>query len=116
MIVNADAGANFKHVVAVLDEARKLFDVVLIDSPPVLGLADAPLLSALVDGVIFVVEADRNRRGALRGALRRLRTMRPTILGATLTKFNPLRSGNRYSSYYGYEYYHYQYQYTTKDS
>ena len=95
---------------AILDEARQNFDVVIIDSPPVLGLADAPLLSALVDGVVFVVEADRSRRGSLRGALRRLRAMRPVILGATLTKFDPLRSGNRYSSYYGYEYYQYSYK------
>jgi len=104
------------RVKEIISEARQHFDVVVIDSPPVLGLADAPLLSALVDGVIFVVEADRSRRGSLRGALRRLRGMRPVILGAALTKFDPLRSGNRYSSYYGYEYYQYQYSYGQKDA
>jgi hypothetical protein len=40
-------------------------------------------------------------------ALRRLRSMRPVLLGAVLTKFDPARSGNRYSEYYGYQ--HYQY-------
>ena len=79
----------------------------MVDSPPVLGLADAPLLSALVDGVIVVVEADRGRRGALKTALRRLRAMRPNILGSVLTKFNPRKSGNRNSAYYGYDYYQY---------
>jgi len=101
------SGARMKDIIR---EARQHYDVVIIDSPPVLGLADAPLLSALVDGVIFVVEADRSRRGSLRGALRRLRGMRPVILGAALTKFDPLRSSNRYSSYAGYEYYQYSYK------
>ena len=64
-------------------------------------------MAALVDGVVFVVEADRSRRGSLKTALRRLRSMRPIILGAVLTKFDPLKAGNRYSEYYGYEYYQY---------
>ncbi|MEO7246875.1 MAG: polysaccharide biosynthesis tyrosine autokinase [Novosphingobium sp.] len=92
---------------AILREAASSYDVVVIDSPPILGLADAPTLSALVDGVIFVVEADRSRRGALKMALRRLRAMRPILLGAILTKFDPLKAGNRYSEYYGYDYYQY---------
>jgi capsular exopolysaccharide synthesis family protein len=91
----------------VLREAAKAFDVVVIDSPPVLGLADSPLMAALADGVVFVVEADRSRRGALKASLRRLRAMRPMILGAVLTKFDPLKTGNRYSEYYGYDYYQY---------
>ena len=91
----------------IIQEAAKQFDVVLIDSPPILGLADAPTMAALVDGVVFVVEADRSRRGSLKTALRRLRSMRPVLLGAVLTKFDPLKAGNRYSEYYGYEYYQY---------
>jgi capsular exopolysaccharide synthesis family protein len=92
----------------ILQEAARDFDVVLIDSPPILGLADAPMMAALADGVIFVVEADRSRRGALKMALRRLRAMRPVLLGAVLSKFDPLKVGNRYSEYYGDEYYNYE--------
>ncbi|MFM5931576.1 MAG: GumC family protein [Novosphingobium sp.] len=91
----------------ILQQAAKAYNVVIIDSPPILGLADAPTLSALSDGVVFVVEADRSRRGSLKMALRRLRAMRPVLLGAVLTKFDPLKAGNRYSEYYGYEYYQY---------
>ena len=91
----------------ILQAAARQFDVVVIDSPPILGLADAPLISALVDGVVIVVEADRSRRGALKSALRRMRAMRPVLLGAVLTKFDPLRAGNSYSEYFGYH--HYQY-------
>ena len=91
----------------ILQAAAREFEVVVVDSPPILGLADAPLMSALVDGVIIVIEADRSHRGALKSALRRLRAMRPVVLGAVLTMFNPLKAGNRYSEYYGYKYYQY---------
>jgi polysaccharide biosynthesis transport protein len=91
----------------VMTELARDYAVVVVDSPPILGLADSPVLSALVDGVVFVVESDRGRRGSLKMALRRLRSMRPVLLGAVLTKFDPARSGNRYSEYYGYQ--HYQY-------
>ena len=93
---------------AILQEAASNYEVVVVDSPPILGLADAPLMAALVDGVVFVVEAERSRRGALKAALRRLRAMRPVLLGSVLTKFNPLKAGNRYSEYYGADYYHYE--------
>ncbi|WP_374420394.1 GumC family protein [Novosphingobium arvoryzae] len=98
----------------IVTELASKFDVVVIDSPPILGLADAPVLSALVDGVVFVVESDRGRRGSLKTALRRLRAMRPVLLGAVLTKFDPTRSGNRYSEYYGYQYYTYEHTDTKK--
>lgn len=96
------------RVEEILQEAARSYDIVIIDSPPILGLADSPLMAALVDGVVFVVEADRSRRGSLKAALRRLRAMRPVLLGAVLTKFDPLKAGNRYSEYYGYEYYQYE--------
>lgn len=92
----------------ILEELAKHFDSLVIDSPPVLGLADAPVLSAIADGVAFVIEAESGQRGAVKAALRRLRAMKPTIIGAILTKFDPSKSSNRYSSYYGYEYYRYR--------
>jgi len=90
-----------------LESFAESHDVVILDSPPVLGLADAPMLAAIADGTIFVVEAERGRSGALKAALRRLRSMKPVLLGAVLAKFDPTKSGNRYSAYYGYDYYQY---------
>lgn len=90
-----------------IEELSERFDLVLLDSPPVLGLADSPLLAALVDGVIIVIQSDRSRRGSLKASLRRLRNMRNNILGAVLTKFDPNDMSNRYSEYYGYNYYQY---------
>lgn len=90
-----------------LEELTARFDLVLLDSPPVLGLADSPLLAALVEGVVIVIQSDRSRRGSLKASLRRLRSMRTNVLGGVLTKFDPSDTGNRYSEYYGYNYYQY---------
>ena len=67
-------------------------------------------MAALVDGVVMVIQSDRNRRGSLKTSLRRLRDMRTNILGGVLTKFDPTDMGNRYSEYYGYNYYQYSTQ------
>ena len=88
-----------------LAEARTSFDHVVVDGPPVLGFADAPLLAASVGGVLFVLESRGTRRGQARGALRRVRVGRAHLLGAVLTKFNA-----KTTSYGGYDYaYDYNY-------
>jgi capsular exopolysaccharide synthesis family protein len=92
----------------ILEELSERFDVVILDSPPVLGLADAPLMSALVEGVILVVQSDRSRRGSLKSSLRRLRSMHTNILGGVLTMFDASKNSNAYSEYYGYNYYQYR--------
>jgi capsular exopolysaccharide synthesis family protein len=96
------------RLVDFLGAVRDRFDVVVVDSAPVLGLADSPGLSALADGVLLVIEANRGRGGQLKAAVRRLRMMKPTILGAVLTKFDPEGAGNAYSTYYQYDYYQYR--------
>jgi capsular exopolysaccharide synthesis family protein len=98
------------RLLALFDLLRAKFDFIVIDSAPVLGLADSPGLSALADGVLLVIEANRGRGGQLKAAIRRLRLMKPTILGAVLTKFDPNAAGNAYSTYYQYDYYQYHYR------
>jgi succinoglycan biosynthesis transport protein ExoP len=88
-----------------LTDAQTRFDHVVIDGPPVLGFADAPLLAASVGGVLFVLESRGTRRGQARGALRRLKVGHARLLGAVLSKFN-----TKHTSYGGYDYaydYHY---------
>ncbi|MBA4804676.1 MAG: polysaccharide biosynthesis tyrosine autokinase [Brevundimonas sp.] len=93
----------------VLDHATTLYDHVVIDGPPVLGFADAPLLAAQVRGTIFVLEARGTRRAQARGALRRLLVGRGHLLGAVLTKFNV-----KATQYGGYDY-AYDYHYGARD-
>ena len=80
------------------------FDHVIIDSPPVLGLADAPLIARAVEGTIFVVESGRTRATQARQALERLLTVRAHILGAVLTKLDSRSSGYGYGYGYNYKY------------
>jgi len=94
------------RMAALLEQLEHVYDLVVIDSAPILGLADSTELAALADGVMVVIEADRGRGGQLKNALRRLRGSSSVILGAVLTKFDPGRAGNSYS-YYGYDYYRY---------
>lgn len=89
----------------VLKQLKSSFDLVLLDGPPVLGLADAPLLSAQVDGTLLVIESNRGFRGRTKGAIRRLRDAQALILGAVLTKFDARKAG--VGQEYGYEYYTY---------
>ncbi|MFN3523705.1 MAG: GumC family protein [Phenylobacterium sp.] len=87
-----------------LDAARDHFDLVVIDGPPVLGLADAPLLSSMVNGTAFVVEAGRTKREVAKGAIKRLRLVESHLVGVVLTKFDMKKAGYRYGHAYGYGY------------
>jgi capsular exopolysaccharide synthesis family protein len=86
----------------ILTELSDLFDHVVIDAPPVLGLADAPLLSATCEGTLLVVEAGSVRRAAALNALARLNAAGAHMMGAVLTKFSAKRSGYGYGYGYGY--------------
>lgn len=82
---------------------RERFDIVIIDSPPIMGLADAPRLSRHVDAVVMVVEAASAHYSTTRKALRRLRSAGANVLGMVVTKFNFEQPGYGY----GYQYYRY---------
>ena len=89
----------------IIAEAREGFDLVIIDGPPSLGLADAPLLSAAAGSTLFVVEAGKTRTRAAIEALNRLEATSTRIIGAALTKSEERASGyGRYGYGYGYGY------------
>lgn len=93
-----------------LAEARQVYDHVIIDGPPVLGFADAPLLASAADGTLFVIESRGTRRGQARGAIRRLLMGNSRIIGTVMTKFNA-----KSVTYGGYEY-AYDYDYGAPES
>jgi len=88
----------------IIAEADEQFDLVVIDGPPTLGLADSPLLAAAAGNVLFVVESGKTRTRAAIEALNRLEATGTHVLGATLTKASS-SGGYGYSRYgYGYGY------------
>lgn len=68
-----------------LARLRELADIVLFDAPPVLGLTDAVVLGAKVDGVLLVIKAGQTRREQAEQAKELLEKARVRIVGATLT-------------------------------
>lgn len=80
------------------------FDHVVVDSPPVMGLADAPLIASRVEGVVFAVESHGIKASMVRVALGRLAAANAHVLGTVLTKFESKRSYFGYGYDYGYGY------------
>jgi capsular exopolysaccharide synthesis family protein len=88
---------------------RERFDHLVLDSPPILPITDATILSSLVDGVIMVVECEATTRAAVSRACRVIEHSGGKILGTVLNKVDTRRDG-----YYGYRYYHGYYSYRYK--
>lgn len=95
------AGNQFKEV---LRQLLEMFDHVVIDAPPVMGFADAPLIANQVEGVCFVIEAHGTNKSSARTAIARLRNGDTTIFGAVVTKFDSKRAFSGYGYDYGYGY------------
>ena len=91
------------RMVELLSLAAGKFDQVIVDSPPLLGLADALIIGNLCEGTLLTVEMGNTPRGYALGALKRLRGSRVHVLGAILTKLEA-RAGayGYYRSYYYY--------------
>lgn len=87
-----------------LAELNAAFDFVVIDGPPVMGIADAPLVGSRVEGTVFVIEAHATTKGTARVAIGRMQSSHVPILGAVLTKFNMKRAHYGYGYDYGYGY------------
>ncbi|GAA0475370.1 hypothetical protein GCM10009096_16300 [Parasphingorhabdus litoris] len=78
------------------------FDHIIIDAPPVLGLADIPLLANTVEGVVYTIEANGPKLKAIEAALERVHTSHAKIFGAIITKVAKQHSGYGYSYEYSY--------------
>jgi capsular exopolysaccharide synthesis family protein len=80
------------------------FDWVILDSPPVLAVTDASILSHMTNGVVFVVGADMVARGAGKAALDQLDSSKAKHVGAILNRVDLQRHAYYYSQYYRHEY------------
>lgn len=92
-------------------ELRKSFDAILFDSPPVIAVTDAAILSTMVDGILLVIKAHQTHREAIKRAKTLLDNAEANIYGCLLNGVNIKRT---YGTNYYYYYYHY-YQYYGHD-
>lgn len=86
---------------AVLDAALEKYDFVICDTPPVGVVTDAAALSALCDGVLFVLRQKMTKKNQVYGALRRLQTVKAKVLGVVLNHYDISDVSDRDYGYYG---------------
>jgi len=90
-----------------ISNLKKRFDVLVIDSPPILPTSDALLLGPYTDGVVFVVKSGHINRGMIKRALDQLHTAKANVLGVVLGQVDIKKEGyykhygKYYSKYYG---------------
>ena len=98
-----------KSMKACIAELKTMFDIILFDSPPIMAVTDAAVLSSEVDGIILVVKAGQTDRNAVQRSYDILKNIPNHIIGALL---NVVNIEGIYGSYY---YYYYHYYYYGKD-
>jgi succinoglycan biosynthesis transport protein ExoP len=90
----------------ILKDLRQRFEFILIDSPPVIAISDAAILSVITDGVILVFDGQRTSTGSAQKAVERLDTVRARFLGVVL---NGVNLHDPYYAYYrAYSHYYHQ--------
>ena len=95
---------SFKDLLANLDEH---FDWVVIDTPPVMAVADASVVAHAVSSVVFVVGSEMTSRRAAQFALERLENSSARCVGVVLNRVDLNRNAYYYSQYYRREYVEY---------
>jgi capsular exopolysaccharide synthesis family protein len=94
-----------KQMRDLLDELKEQYDICLFDTPPLIAVTDAAVLSKELDGVLLVTKSGQTRRDALVRGVDLLRNVGTRILGVLL---NDVSKENTYGSYYyNYQYYYY---------
>jgi len=94
----------------ILDTMIDHADVLLIDTPPIMAVTDAVVLSQRVDGVLLVIKAGATKTAAAQQTVNQLRRLNANLLGVVLN-----RVPTRGSHYYSNEYYSYQEYYSNSD-
>lgn len=83
--------------------AEDTYDVIIVDSPPVLSFTDAPLLGSICEATLLAVQAGSVRTPAVQRTVGRLLESRSNIVGGILTRFDAKKSGYN-DGYYSYAY------------
>ena len=89
---------NSQSMAKILDQLTSQFDIILIDSPPMLAFADAAVLAPLMDGVLLVLKSGETRLAEVKQSVENLEHVRANLIGLVLNGA-PIQK-NRYSYYY----------------
>ncbi len=89
---------------SLLDEFGKEYDLVILDSPPLLGFAECLQMATAADGVLIVSLAGETKRKSVAAVVSTLRRLRANILGVVLNQVSQHTSADGYSHYGYYKY------------
>ncbi len=90
-----------------LEYLKKRFDIIVIDTPPILPASDALMLAPQTDGVVMVVKPGMIGRDIIQKAIEQIRLTQANVLGVVLDQMDIRREGHYkyynkyYSTYYG---------------
>jgi polysaccharide biosynthesis transport protein len=87
-----------------LEVAQRRFDLVIVDTPPLLAVTDASVLGAVVDGVVLCLHAGRVQRAEALASTDRLRVSGARVLGTVLNRYVAGKGGDGKHYYYYYQY------------
>jgi polysaccharide biosynthesis transport protein len=94
-----------KTMKQLVEVAKERFDLVIFDSPPILGVSDASIIASLVDGLIVVVQHRRFPRSMLLRVKKAIQNVGGDILGVVLNNVN-IRHDRHYEYYTSYTHYY----------
>ncbi len=94
---------NSKRMSALLDWARKNYDIVVLDAPPVLAVSDVQVLVPKTDGVVVVANMDKTLKGDLQRTVEVLKLAKAKLLGS-VERVKAKRGDRGYGYGYGYGY------------
>jgi capsular exopolysaccharide synthesis family protein len=92
-----------KKMAEIINALRESFDLIVIDSPPLIGLADASLWANLADGILLIARQGRTRRAAFSEAVAVARATHKPIIGTIVNGIGRKDMANAYYKY-GYDY------------
>lgn len=84
-----------------VEVAKKNYDLVILDTPPVGILTDAAILSNVVDGTVLVVGHDKTKKTSISIAIKNLKNVGANIIGMVLNRV-PVEKNSKYGYGYGY--------------
>ncbi|MFQ6034443.1 MAG: polysaccharide biosynthesis tyrosine autokinase [Sedimentisphaerales bacterium] len=88
-----------------IKEQRKIYDYIIVDSPPVLLVSDAKVLAKLVDATILVLNAAATSRGAAQRAIGELRAVGASVVGCVLFAVRAMKGGYFHEQFKSYRKY-----------
>ncbi len=93
---------NSRKMRDLLEEVSEVFDIILLDSPPVLAVIDAVVISSIVEGTMLVIQGGKTRRKPFLAAVDELRRAKANIIGVVVNGLDLSQNGVYYSSHYRY--------------